>query len=103
MPESKTSSRLKRHKRLRRKVIGTAERPRLQIQRSLHHLYAILVDDAKGHTLASSSTREKAIGEQAAGLAARLEAARKEVASLRAANGSSVAYWDSSNEGGMKS
>ena len=62
MPESRTSSRLKRHKRLRRKVIGTAARPRLQVQRSLHNLYAFMVDDAKGHTLASSSTREKTIG-----------------------------------------
>jgi large subunit ribosomal protein L18 len=62
MPVSRADSRRKRHVRLRRKVTGTAERPRLQVQRTLHHIYAILVDDANGHTLASSSTREKSIG-----------------------------------------
>jgi large subunit ribosomal protein L18 len=61
MPLSRAGSRRKRHVRLRRKVAGTAQTPRLQVQRTLHHIYALLVDDAKGHTLASSSTREKAI------------------------------------------
>jgi large subunit ribosomal protein L18 len=64
MPTSRTAARHKRHQRLRRKVVGTAERPRLQINRTLHHIYAILVDDAKGHTLVSSSTREKTIGSE---------------------------------------
>ena len=64
MPASRTAARQKRHQRLRRRVAGTAERPRLQINRTLHHIYAILVDDAKGHTLASSSTREKTIGSE---------------------------------------
>jgi large subunit ribosomal protein L18 len=59
MPASRADSRRKRHARLRRKLNGTADRPRLQIQRTLHHIYALLVDDANGHTLASSSTREK--------------------------------------------
>ncbi len=61
MPVSKAVSRRKRHDRLRRKVTGTAARPRLQIQRTLHHIYAVLVDDANGNTLAASSTREKSI------------------------------------------
>ncbi len=61
MPVSKADSRRKRHVRLRRKVTGTAGRPRLQVQRTLHHIYAVIVDDANGHTLASSSTREKSI------------------------------------------
>lgn len=60
---SKTDSRLRRHKRLRRKVTGTAERPRLQIMRTLHHIYATVIDDTKGHTLAASSTREQAVAE----------------------------------------
>jgi large subunit ribosomal protein L18 len=61
---------------LRKKIIGTAERPRLQIHRTLHHIYAFVVDDAKGHTLAAASTREK---ELAAGLASRtnIEAAKR--------------------------
>ena len=73
---SKTASRLKRHARLRRKVIGTAERPRLMFARTLHHIYATVIDDAKGHTLVSASTRQKDV---AAGLGSHTgsDAARK--------------------------
>jgi large subunit ribosomal protein L18 len=76
MPVSRTEQRVKRHTRLRKKVQGTAARPRLQIFRSLHHLYAFVVDDTKGHTLVSASTRENAI---AGGLGSRtnVEAAQK--------------------------
>jgi large subunit ribosomal protein L18 len=56
---SKNVRRVKRHNRLRRKVMGTAERPRLQIHRTLHHIYAAVIDDTKGHTLVTASTREK--------------------------------------------
>ncbi len=60
MPQiSKDISRQKRHARLRRKVAGSAERPRLLVRRTLHHIYATVVDDAKGHTIASASTRQK--------------------------------------------
>jgi large subunit ribosomal protein L18 len=55
---SRTVQRLKRHGRVRRKVIGTEARPRLQIFRSLHHTYAFVIDDSKGHTLVQASTRE---------------------------------------------
>ena len=61
MPLSRSDSRRKRHLRQRRKVRGTAERPRLQVQRTLHHIYALLVDDERGYTIATSSTREKTI------------------------------------------
>ncbi len=56
---SKNAQRMKRHARLRKKVIGTAERPRLQIHRTLHHIYAAVIDDSKGHTLVAASTRQK--------------------------------------------
>ena len=56
---SKEQSRKKRHVRLRRKLSGSAERPRLLIRRTLHHIYATVVDDAKGHTVVAASTREK--------------------------------------------
>ncbi len=47
------------HQRIRRKISGTAERPRLCVFRSLNHMYAQLVDDTKGVTLAAASTRDK--------------------------------------------
>ncbi len=56
---SKNHRRIKRHARLRRKVIGTAERPRLAIHRTLHHIYAAIIDDSRGHTLLTVSTRAK--------------------------------------------
>ena len=60
---SKTQSRRARHVRLRKKVVGSAARPRLCVRRSLHHIYAIVVDDAKGHTLASASTVDRSLAE----------------------------------------
>ena len=49
-------SRLKRHRRVRVRMSGTAERPRLAVYRSLNHLYAQVIDDAGGRTLAAAST-----------------------------------------------
>jgi large subunit ribosomal protein L18 len=63
MPISRTAQRAKRHTRLRKKVVGTPARPRLQIFRSLHHTYAFVVDDTKGHTLVAASTREGAVAD----------------------------------------
>jgi len=56
---SRAVSRERRQARIRRTVIGTAERPRLAIFRSGKHLYAQLIDDSKGVTLAAASTMEK--------------------------------------------
>ena len=52
-------ARLRRHKRVRGKIVGTAERPRLNVFRSLNHIYAQLIDDVKGVTLVSSSSVDK--------------------------------------------
>ena len=49
------------HQRIRRKVSGTTERPRLAIYRSLNHIYAQLIDDEQGQTLVSASTTEKSL------------------------------------------
>lgn len=49
-------ARKRRHRRVRKKVVGTAERPRLNVFRSLKHIYAQVIDDDKGHTLVAAST-----------------------------------------------
>ena len=53
--------RLARHKRVRRKVSGDAQRPRLTVFRSSQHIYAQVVDDVSGHTMASASSLEPEI------------------------------------------
>ena len=59
----KNADRIKRHQRVRKKVSGTAECPRLSVFRSLNHIYAQIIDDVKGNTLVACSTVEKAISE----------------------------------------
>jgi large subunit ribosomal protein L18 len=55
------------HSRIRKKVSGTAERPRLAVFRSLNHIYAQVIDDKSGTTLATASTTEKSLGIKAGG------------------------------------
>lgn len=57
----KNKDRVIRHQRVRKKISGTAERPRLSVYRSLNHIYTQLIDDVKGVTLCSASTMEKEI------------------------------------------
>ena len=57
--KSKLEGRNKRRRRIRRKVNGTAERPRLAVFRSAKHIYAQVIDDVSGVTLASASTVSK--------------------------------------------
>lgn len=59
----KNSERIKRHKRIRNKISGTPERPRLSVFRSLNHIYAQIIDDVNGITLVAASTMEKAIAD----------------------------------------
>jgi len=56
--------RKKRHFRVRRRVVGTAERPRLCVRKSLQHMYAQVIDDERGRTMASASTMDPEIREQ---------------------------------------
>ena len=56
--KSKSDARARRHARLRKKVVGTPERPRLVVTRSSRHVFVQLVDDSKGFTVASASTLE---------------------------------------------
>ena len=55
----KEDSRLNRKARIRKKVSGTPARPRMTIYKSLKHIYAQVIDDAKGHTVAAASSMEK--------------------------------------------
>lgn len=62
--KDKNQDRLQRHARVRKKIAGTAERPRFNVYRSLNHIYVQVIDDVKGVTLISASTMEKAVKEQ---------------------------------------
>ena len=55
----KNQERLRRHARVRKKISGTAETPRMSVFRSLNHIYVQVIDDTKGVTLCSASTMEK--------------------------------------------
>jgi large subunit ribosomal protein L18 len=56
--KSKSAAKGRRHARLRKRITGTAERPRLVVTRSSRHVFVQIVDDTKGHTVASASTME---------------------------------------------
>ncbi len=58
---NRNENRTKRHERVRKNVIGTPTRPRLNVYRSGSHIYAQIIDDSVGHTLASSSTLDKSL------------------------------------------
>lgn len=61
--EDKNKARLKRHLRVRKKIQGTAERPRLNVFRSSKHIYAQLIDDVAGVTIVSASTVDKELSD----------------------------------------
>ncbi len=65
--QDKNALRQRRHARVRKLISGTAETPRLNVYRSLNHIYVQIIDDVKGVTLVSASTMEKAMKEQVAG------------------------------------
>jgi large subunit ribosomal protein L18 len=58
---SRGAARRKRHDRIRLRLAGTDSRPRLAVFRSLNHIYAQVIDDASGRTLAAASTTDKAL------------------------------------------
>lgn len=60
--QDKNAVRKKRHQHVRSRVVGTTERPRLNVFRSSKHIYAQLIDDVKGETVVSSSTVDKELG-----------------------------------------
>jgi large subunit ribosomal protein L18 len=66
----------RRHIRLRKKISGTAERPRLSVYRSLHHIYAQVIDDVKGNTLVTASTVEPELRQKVGAKGGNIEAAK---------------------------
>ncbi len=76
MPETnRRVARLRRHGRVRKHVVGTSERPRLNVFRSLRHIYAQVIDDSQSHTLVSASTIDQEVGTEIEGLS-KIEQAR---------------------------
>ncbi len=66
--KTRTEARKRRHLRVRKRVFGTPERPRLNVYRSLSQIYAQIIDDVAGHTLVSASTIDKELREKVKGL-----------------------------------
>jgi large subunit ribosomal protein L18 len=82
------------HSRIRKKVRGSAEMPRLAVFRSLNHIYAQVIDDRSGKTLATASTTEKSLGQKTGG---NIEAAKvigKTIAERAVAAGVSNVVFD---------
>ncbi len=62
--QNKVQSRIRRHERTRKKVLGTPERPRLSVYRSLNHISAQIIDDTKSRTVVAVSTLQKELKEE---------------------------------------
>jgi large subunit ribosomal protein L18 len=91
--------RARRHQRIRRKVSGTPERPRLAVFRSNRHIVAQVIDDVAGHTLASASTVEAALRSEATGNVAAAAAVGRLVATRAKEKGVDKVVFD---RGGSK-
>lgn len=119
MISAKEAARKRRHKRIRKKVAGTIERPRLAVFRSNKHIYAQIINDSAGHTIVAASTLEKELAsleghggnKEAAGRVGRLLAKKaldkgvKKVVLDRGGflyHGSIKALADGAREGGLE-
>jgi len=82
------------HSRIRKKVRGTSERPRLAVFRSVNHIYVQVIDDDNGKTLAAASTTEKDLGVKSGGNIAAAETVGKAIAKRALAAGVSQVVFD---------
>ena len=82
------------HSRIRKKVKGSAERPRLAVFRSLNHIYAQIIDDKSGTTLATASTTEKALGLKTGGNVDAAKSVGKAIAERAIGAGISTVVFD---------
>ena len=114
---ARRQSRIRRHRRVRKKIIGTADRPRLAVYRSNRHTVAQVIDDTGGHTLAAASTLESPLrasnesGVSAAAAVGRLVAERAAAVGITtvvfdrggyAYHGRVAAVADAAREAGME-
>jgi len=91
---ARASARAQRHLRVRKKITGTAERPRLAVNRSARHIFAQLIDDGAGRTLASASTLDADVRGTEGDKKARAHAVGELLASRAAAAGVTAAVFD---------
>ena len=91
---ARASSRTRRHLRVRKKVSGSAARPRLVVTRSARNIYAQLIDDVAGHTLAAASTLEDALRQVSGDKKAKAHEVGKVLAQRAAAAGIGAAVLD---------
>jgi large subunit ribosomal protein L18 len=92
---SKNATRRRVHERIRKKILGTAERPRLNVYRSLNHVYVQLIDDLQGVTLVSANSAEGQKGERrTGGNVAAAKAVGKTIAERAQAKGISKVVFD---------
>lgn len=82
------------HSRIRKKVKGTTERPRLAVFRSLNHIYAQVIDDKSGKTLATASSTEKSLGVKSGGNVEAAKVIGKAIAERAQAAGISHVVFD---------
>jgi large subunit ribosomal protein L18 len=93
-PKTREERRYRRHLRVRKKVSGTAERPRMVVFRSIKHVYAQLVDDDRGATLLGVSDGSEGIALEGTGKVAKAKAAGKLLAAKAKAAGISKVVFD---------
>src|ERR1700721_3459968 len=92
---AKNKTRQRVHDRIRKKVVGTPERPRLNVYRSLNHIYVQLIDDLKGVTLAAASTADNRKGDRVTGgNVASAKMVGKKIADLAKDNGVTKVVFD---------
>jgi large subunit ribosomal protein L18 len=91
---SKDETRRRVHKRIRAKMLGTPERPRLNVYRSLNHIYVQLIDDMTGKTLVSASTKEGKNAKKGTGNVASAKEVGKAIAERAKAKGVSKVVFD---------
>jgi large subunit ribosomal protein L18 len=92
---SKNANRRHVHERIRKKILGTSQRPRLNVYRSLNHIYVQVIDDLNGETLVSANSAEGSTGERrTGGNVAAAKAVGKNVAERAKAKGITKVVFD---------